>query len=1329
MAKLFISHSSQDKSEAIQIMNWLESNGFQYLFLDSDARHGIKPGSEWEKVLYREIRQAHGFIFLLSNNWLNSQWCGFEYLRARELGKAIFPLRIQPQLNTNIAHDIQHLDLTESRDRSLQRLHAELTELTLSTHRGFDWDKNRSPYPGMMAFEAEDAPVFFGRDTDINRLRERLDSLRTQGCASLLVVLAASGAGKSSLIRAGLLPRLQRDNRRWIVLDAIRPDRYPLRKLAQELATAQGQAEQWPELYQSLQGEQALAALQKCLDTLKTQNQKWDATLLLSIDQAEELFSIAKVEEVTRLFQLLAQVQKENLQLLTLLTMRSDYLDALQNYVVLNVTNKLTYELFSLDNLPLAKVSELIHGPAQVVGLEVEEGLDTAVIQDAATEDALPLLAFALRELYERYGADGTLALDKYRSLGSEALNPLENAVQQKAREAIQPDQLQDEELKALRDAFIPHMVRVNEAGDYVRQPARWCDLPTQSHHLIHRLTHSRLLIQRQTNDEDNGDKYVEVAHEALLRHWRLLNDWLREEHDFLLGKQQLEHSLRDWQQLAGKHKEQDKALLQGIALERAHEWLLDDRSGLRKSEKNYIRKSYQIAELRRKKQRNRMIGFVSALILATVISAWLALSEQRQREQTEKALSEANTVIEFINFDLHDKLEPLGRLDIMDDIQKRVISYYNNLGNKIANEEFLRQRAVSLTQQADTLISQGKLSEAEELYIEANKFWEKKVDGNPNNIEWQHDLSVSIEKIGNTLSMKGQLEKAKVMFEQSQDILETLVKKVSSNVRYQSDLSLNLNRLGAILKQQGQLDEAKALFEQSHDIVKTLAVNDAGNIRWQRDLSISLDNIGGILNEKGQLEEAKRIFEKSLVITQKLSANDPENTHWQRDLSVSLNMIGDILVDQGNLEEAKALFEKSLVITETLVANDPSNVRWQRHHSINLERLGNTQKAEGNLDEAISSYQKSLVIIKQQIETDSNNTVWQEHLSITYNLIGDIFLAQGKIEEAKASFEESRDIAETLAPKDLSGTRWQHSFSVSLGKIGKIFHMQGQLKEARAAFEKNRDAIQVLVNKEPSNAWWQHELSVSFERLGDIQKMLGELEEALVNFEKSRVIRQTLVDNNPKNTEAQRDLAIILEHIGHVQKAKGNLSGAINAYQKSLKMVEPLTVINPSNRGLQRQLSTTYNLIGYILLTQKKIEEAKAAFEKSQAIRQVLAESDIANAGWQHDLAVSLSNIGDIFFMQGELKEAQGLFEKSHTIRKKLVENTPSNAGWQKGLVVSHFKIMEVAQQNGDNPTARRHGERAIRILNLLAEQDLLQGEQKQWIGAIEEMLEKLKK
>ncbi|MFZ0336817.1 MAG: TIR domain-containing protein, partial [Terracidiphilus sp.] len=233
MAQIFISHSSLDPDQASRLLDWLHTNGFAETFLDFDKHAGLAAGSDWERTLYREMAEAEAVILVLTSNWFESKWCFAEFTQARALGKAIFPLIESPVGETVVSADIQTLDLVKNREDALSRLLSALNELVLNSRGGFDWDQTRPPYPGLLALDQADAAIYFGRDNDVRRLIERLTARRVQGGAKMVAVLGASGSGKSSLIRAGVLPRLKRDKPNWIALPPFRPQVHPLDELAQ----------------------------------------------------------------------------------------------------------------------------------------------------------------------------------------------------------------------------------------------------------------------------------------------------------------------------------------------------------------------------------------------------------------------------------------------------------------------------------------------------------------------------------------------------------------------------------------------------------------------------------------------------------------------------------------------------------------------------------------------------------------------------------------------------------------------------------------------------------------------------------------------------------------------------------------------------------------------------------------------------------------------------------------------------------------------------------------------------------------------------------------
>ena len=235
MTAIFISHSSRDEVPAKELKDWLAAEGYERVFLDFDKDTGLPVGENWERRLYEEIARCHLVLLLLTPNWLDSKWCFAEFTQARALGKIIFPILLSPLGEKRVAPEIQGIDLKEWNAEGQDYLRRRIREVTDELARGFQWDRSRSPYPGIFSFERDDAAIFFGRDEETRDVIERLEARRVQGGKHFLCILGASGSGKSSVLKAGVLPQLERLRTQWIVLDPFRPEREPLTGLAKSV--------------------------------------------------------------------------------------------------------------------------------------------------------------------------------------------------------------------------------------------------------------------------------------------------------------------------------------------------------------------------------------------------------------------------------------------------------------------------------------------------------------------------------------------------------------------------------------------------------------------------------------------------------------------------------------------------------------------------------------------------------------------------------------------------------------------------------------------------------------------------------------------------------------------------------------------------------------------------------------------------------------------------------------------------------------------------------------------------------------------------------------
>src|SRR6478736_3748149 len=587
VSRVFLSHSRFDSRQAVAVRQWLierEPGLVDDIYLDLDPHTGIRPGEKWKEALNKASARCEAVICLLSKHWLNSVECQVEFRHAENLHKAILCARLEPVPDANITSEWQRCDLFRNHrpttevdiadggqpvvlDRvGLQQLLDGLHTVGIAAEH-FRWpppgDAERAPYRGWAPLEEADAAVFFGRDAQILRGLDVLRGMRTSGVESLLVILGRSGAGKSSFLRAGLLPRLRQDDRQFLPLPIVRPETavltgelgfsHSIHQLRRDLGFAQPMLgeiktacrDEQVEYLRGLLEEARQAARDRLLDVPAEQPAP---TLVLPVDQAEELFNADAGLEAPRFLKLLTSLVEHEAgvtpPMIVAVTIRADRYEPLQSAPELDPVHPLVFP--NLKPLPPVGYMEVITGPARratAAGsrLSVEPALvDRLLTETSEGADALPLLALTLERLYRDFGTDGDLTVAEYESMGGMA-----QIVQNEVDYLLSADlEQRQNQLGTLRDAFIPWLATVNSDNDQpMRRLARWDDLPAASHPLIQAMVEKRLLVK----DTRDGQTVVEVALESLLRQWDQLAGWLRDEAQDLKDADSLERAAADW--------------------------------------------------------------------------------------------------------------------------------------------------------------------------------------------------------------------------------------------------------------------------------------------------------------------------------------------------------------------------------------------------------------------------------------------------------------------------------------------------------------------------------------------------------------------------------------------------------------------------------------------------------------------------------------------------------------------------------------------------------------------------------------------------------------
>jgi WD40 repeat protein/class 3 adenylate cyclase len=486
----------------------------------------------------------------------------------------------------------------------------------------------RNPYKGLRAFAEDDAGDFFGREALTGHLIERLAQTR------FLAVVGPSGSGKSSVVRAGLVPRIRQGalpgSERWNVVEMF-PGAYPLEEL--EAALLRGADKPPTGLLEQL--EQDERGLLRAVKQLLAND---ESELVLVVDQLEEVFTL--VEDEARRTQFLALLERAvtdpHARLRVVVTLRADFYDRPLLYS--GFAELLRDYVEALVPLKAEEFERAIAGPAERVGARFEPGLLPELVTDVADEPgALPLLQYALTELYERREGS-TLTADAYRAIGG-----ISGALAGRADEIY--GGLGDSAQEAARQLFL-RLVTLGEGAEDTRRRVERTELASMEvdqdalEQAIQQFGAWRLLSFDR--DPRSGTPTIEVAHEALMREWGRFRRWIDSGREQVRLHRRLANAAREWE---GADRE-PSYLLRGSNL--AQFELLADEStiALTELEREFVEASTAANELElaRQRRQNRRLkallaGAVGLLILAVVAGALALRSRSNAQHEAKVAL------------------------------------------------------------------------------------------------------------------------------------------------------------------------------------------------------------------------------------------------------------------------------------------------------------------------------------------------------------------------------------------------------------------------------------------------------------------------------------------------------------------------------------------------------------------------------------------------------------------------------------------------------------------------------------------------------------------
>jgi energy-coupling factor transporter ATP-binding protein EcfA2 len=494
------------------------------------------------------------------------------------------------------------------------------------------------PYRGLFHFSPNDAEFFFGREVCT---KEVFAATQTR---NFIPVLGASGSGKSSIVLAGLVPKLQNEGH-WLFTH-FRPDSDPFHALALALVPLYTpNLDSTDKIIQARKLSKALGEGEILLADVFAQIHQNHPThrVLLIADQFEEIYTLCTDQEIRLSFldTLLASFpscpsQSQHKRVL-IATMRADFLGNALLYPPFGDLLKTDIKL--IRSMKYEELEEVIVKPSEKLGVTFQEGLVKRILDDVDLEPGnLPLLEFALTQLWKRRKGK-QLTHTAYEDIGE-----VKGALARHADEKY--GNLTDEEKEKVRRIFI-QLVHPGEGTEDTRRLATKAELGEASWGLVKQLADARLVVTSR-NPEDQ--ETVEVVHEALIRNWSELRQWMDTDRSFRAWQERLRGAMYQWKQSQGD----EGALLRGVALVEAEEKLKQRRENLSEGGQEFIKASIALRD-REQKERSRrrqltILGLVGGLAVALFLVGLATIAWRNA------AISEINSLAQssdgFLNLD-----------------------------------------------------------------------------------------------------------------------------------------------------------------------------------------------------------------------------------------------------------------------------------------------------------------------------------------------------------------------------------------------------------------------------------------------------------------------------------------------------------------------------------------------------------------------------------------------------------------------------------------------------------------------------------------------------
>ncbi|WP_375460704.1 AAA family ATPase [uncultured Enterovirga sp.] len=1156
-----------------------------------------------------------------------------------------------------------------------------------------------SPFPGLEAFGRRHAAVFFGRDRDVARAVELWQAVATKGTPFLLIV-GASGAGKSSLARAGLVPRVTIPGvvegvDLWRVA-SFRPGDSPDGPLAALSAallvgprdlplSEEGRGPALPELVDgNVQDAPALAGLfaaepavgaalaVEALDRIGAAAQASErrqrlvrTDLVLVIDQLDELFAPGLSGFSRDSFVTAVAALAGTGRVWVAATLRADLYGAMLDHPGLKALKEAGAS-YDLAPPGPAELAEIVRRPAAAADLafgrdpETGEGVDERLLREADRPDMLPLVQLALARLYEGRRQEGVpgepvrtiLPFDVYRDLGG--LTGIIDEVGERALANLDPaairtlprltrDLAQFETEGALAGTLTVTPVPLDQAAP--DQPNR---------RLIEALVASRLLTLTDAGD----GTLVRLAHQRVLTDWARTREIVAGSADFYRIRGEIERRRQRWQ----LNRRPDLLLPRGLPLAEAENIVARYGDEIAPETRAFVRAS------RIRAGRAQMITGAAAVIFAlvaagAVFQTWVA------RQQTELAVRNfgiARQAVRDVVFNIVQGLSDVAgmRLDALRTILTTVQAGSDRLAEIAPDDpELLRARAAMFQNFARMYLTVGDVPEGRTNAERAVAILRRLVVLRPEDRRVEGDLSVPLVTLGDAVSQGGNLSGAVRHYDEALVLARTGAARAPDDPEIRRRVTLPLSRLGDARFRAGDEAGSLAAYRELLDILRREVAATPGDGELRDRLGIALFDLGYVALEGGDRDAAEPAYREGAGISQALAAEFPASVGMQRSLSVAYVNLGQLDEKSGRPAEAVGFYERAVAIERELVRRDPDNAERRRTLGIALEKLGNGAYYLSDWPRALAAYSENLAIFRALAAQSPLDLRYLRSVTVGLSLVGGVKRATADAAEAARLFEERLTLSRTLASRQPGNAEAQHDLVFALRDLGEVRGDTGEMQVGIALFREAIGIARILAGIDAAAVRPVMGLEQLLGALALLQGQIQDFDGALETYDEQVKVLRRLVDLRPATDQFRGQLAAALVKQGAFCALGRDGPEGLRIMEEGISLLRTIAagghltarttlVLALETRAM---IAGSFKLTDLVLASRREVVEIRRVLAAGEAVppRLALAGSLVLLADSSQDPLAALREAAAIL---GAVPEAE-LDDRSRTLKANLAE------------------------------------------------------------------------